>query len=87
MFIGRNKSKDEMFIFCWTEKKRRIYDDRGKGGYEESRQRGRYRGQTKYDDDQDDDFGFTRFRFRDPEDVFREFFGSSSPFNDIFGSK
>ncbi|XP_008480262.1 dnaJ homolog subfamily B member 6 isoform X1 [Diaphorina citri] len=85
-FVFRNIFSDTPF-FRFFEKKRRIYDDRGKGGYEDSRQRGRYRSQAKYDDDHDDDFGgFHRgFRFRDPEDVFREFFGSASPFNDIFG--
>ncbi|KAL1462597.1 hypothetical protein WDU94_014421 [Cyamophila willieti] len=81
-FVFRNIFSDTPF-YRFFEKKRRIYDDRGKGGYEDSRSRGRYRSQAKYDDQ--DDFGFTKFRFRDPEDVFREFFGSSSPFNDIFG--
>lgn len=34
----------------------------------------------------DFDFGFdTTFIFRDPEDVFREFFGGSSPFAGLFG--
>ncbi len=30
-----------------------------------------------------DDFGFPHFVFRDPEDVFREFFGGRDPFQDL----
>ena len=29
-------------------------------------------------------FGFPNFVFRDPEDVFREFFGGRDPFEDLF---
>lgn len=39
-------------------------------------------GKRRHEDDFD--FNFETFVFRDPEDVFREFFGGS-PFNDLFG--
>ena len=32
-------------------------------------------------------FGFPNFVFRDPEDVFREFFGGRDPFEDLFDRK
>lgn len=62
------------------DKKRRIYDQYGKEGLINnggSRSR-------RHDDDYDFAFGAGfPFTFRDPEDVFREFFGGSS-FADIF---
>ncbi|XP_049858950.1 dnaJ homolog subfamily B member 6-like isoform X1 [Schistocerca gregaria] len=60
------------------EKKRRVYDQYGKEGLGQG---GRSRG--RHDDFFDPNFAFP-FTFRDPEDVFREFFGSS-PFQDVFG--
>ena len=38
-------------------------------------------------DDFDAMFGFPHFVFRDPEEVFREFFGGRDPFEDIFDCK
>jgi len=38
------------------------------------------------DDDDDDDDDFFTFVFKDPEEVFREFFGGRDPFVDIVGS-
>ena len=35
-------------------------------------------------DDFDAVFGFPNFVFRDPEEVFREFFGGRDPFEDLF---
>ena len=32
-------------------------------------------------------FGFPNFVFRDPEEVFREFFGGRDPFEDLFDRK
>lgn len=75
------KEISEAYEILSDEKKRRIYDERGKDGYEDSRQRGRARHHHAYDDD----FVFARFTFRDPDDVFKEFFGSSSPFSNMFG--
>nr|CAD7425814.1 unnamed protein product [Timema monikensis] len=59
------------------EKKRRVYDQYGKEGLGQTP-----RGRTRHDDDFDTPFGFP-FTFRDPEDVFREFFGGSS-FQELF---
>lgn len=76
------------YIFCelhvnfylvnfFTDKKRRTYDHYGKEGLIN----GGTRGRRGHDDDYDMGFGF--FTFRDPEDVFREFFGGSV-FEDLF---
>lgn len=68
-----------------TEKKRRVYDQYGKDGLlgHNERQSSRSR---RYHHDDDYDYGGFGFTFRDPEDVFREFFGNS-PFADIFGGE
>lgn len=59
-------------VIYFLEKKRRVYDQYGKDGLVNGSSRGR----NRYDDDFDlGGFGF--FSFRDPEDVFREFFGAS----------
>ncbi|CAG9858721.1 unnamed protein product [Phyllotreta striolata] len=56
----------------YFEKKRRMYDQYGKDGL----MNGNSRARSRYEDDLDfGGFGF--FSFRDPEDVFREFFGAS----------
>ncbi len=69
-------------IFLLTDKKRKVYDQYGKeglingGGRAGARSRGRH-----YADGADFDFmsfSFPNFTFRDPEDVFKEFFGSSN---------
>lgn len=51
-----------------------MYDQYGKDGL----LNGGSRGRSRHEDDFD--FGFGFFTFRDPEDVFREFFGG----NDVF---
>lgn len=61
----------------FPDKKRRTYDHYGKDGLIN----GGTRGRRGHDDDYDMGFGF--FTFRDPEDVFREFFGGSV-FEDLF---
>ena len=53
-----------------------MYDQYGKEGLNPSGKRRR---------DDDFDFHFDAFVFRDPEDVFREFFGDSSPLSEFFG--
>ena len=52
------------------------------GGRSGARSRGRH-----YADSPDFDFmgfAFPNFTFRDPDDVFKEFFGGQMPFGDIF---
>jgi DnaJ family protein B protein 6 len=69
-------------FFDCLEKKRRMYDMYGKEGLSQSsRSRSRHYGPG-------DDFfmpDFNPFNFRDPEEVFREFFGERSPFEDLLG--
>lgn len=61
-----------------AERKRRVYDQYGKEGLNNGRGR-------RSAPDYDYDFGYPSFpfTFRDPEEVFREFFGGS-PFGDLF---
>uniref|UniRef100_A0A182N2L4 J domain-containing protein n=1 Tax=Anopheles dirus TaxID=7168 RepID=A0A182N2L4_9DIPT len=71
-----------------SQKKRRIYDQYGKDGlinngsdrYHQNTRHRRHNGSSGMDEFEF--FGFP-FTFRDPEDVFREFFGGS-PFDELF---
>ena len=51
--------------------------------------RGHHRHNQNFDgqDEFDAVFGFPNFVFRDPEEVFREFFGGRDPFEDLFDRK
>lgn len=63
----------------FSERKRRVYDKHGKEGLQMPG------GKRRHEDDFEDVFAST-FVFRDPEDVFREFFGGT-PFEDLFGGE
>lgn len=65
----------------YAERKRRVYDQYGKEGLNNGRGR-------RSAADEDYEFGYASFpfTFRDPEEVFREFFGASS-FGDLFAGK
>lgn len=74
------------FNFYFTEKKRRIYDQYGKEGLIDHNEGGHHHRRRGRDPFDAHDFIFGTgfpFVFRDPEDVFREFFGGN-PFDDFF---
>lgn len=75
------------FCFLFAEKKRRIYDQYGKEGllgHNEANYGNHHRRRHTHDPFENDFiFGGFPFVFRDPEEVFREFFGGS-PFDEIF---
>ncbi|XP_067010445.2 dnaJ homolog subfamily B member 6 [Anabrus simplex] len=71
------KEISEAYEVLSDDKKRRVYDQYGKDGLGEA-------ARSRYRHDVDDyDLNFFPFTFRDPVDVFQEFFGSS-PFQDLF---
>ncbi|XP_063974513.1 dnaJ homolog subfamily B member 6-like [Diachasmimorpha longicaudata] len=70
------KEISEAYEVLIDEKKRRIYDQYGKEGLQ-------IPGNKRRHEDEDLNQLHNWFVFRDPEDVFREFF-HGSPFNDLF---
>lgn len=62
----------------FTERKRQVYDQYGKEGLNSSRGR-----RSAAADDYDFGYQSFPFTFRDPEEVFREFFGGS-PLGELF---
>lgn len=76
------KEISEAYEILSDAKKRRIYDDYGAEGLNASARGGSRR---DHDFDPFDNFGAFTFTFRDPEDVFREFFGGSPIHDLLFG--
>ncbi|KAG8224213.1 hypothetical protein J437_LFUL002669 [Ladona fulva] len=85
----RFKEISEAYEVLSDEKKRKVYDQYGKEGL--SGLNGARRSAGRHHDffSDDDIFGgaFPGFVFRDPEDVFREFFGSDLGFPDLFNPR
>ena len=65
-------------LHLFSEKKREIYDKYGKEGLTGG---GGHYQENGFDFD---DIGGFGFHFRDPEEVFREFFGGRDPFAEFF---
>lgn len=69
---------------CSVEEKRKIYDKYGKAGLTAGNGGSSSNGFTS-DFMGAGGFGHPFFHFRDPMDIFAEFFGGADPFEDMFG--
>jgi len=86
------KEISEAYEVLSDDKKRRTYDQYGREGLDAAAQNGRASGgrsgryQREFEggfDGAEAVYGFPHFVFRDPFDVFRDFFGGNDPFQDI----
>lgn len=88
-FAPRHRRLVRIILTTNAEKKRRIYDQYGKEGligHNDNSYGGHH--QRRRHDPFESEFifggGFPGFVFRDPDEVFREFFGGASPFDEFF---
>jgi len=83
----RFKEISEAYEVLSDEKKRGIYDKYGKDGLTSggggSRPSNRRQQRAGDNFDEEFSFGFPSFAFRDPFDIFREFFGRPDPFEEM----
>ena len=98
LLFRRFKEISEAYEVLSDDKKRKIFDKYGRdgltanggsgarsGGHSAHRHHHGHQHFGTFDDEDDDfgNFGFSSFAFRDPFDIFREFFGGADPFEDF----
>ena len=82
----RFKEISEAYEVLSNERKRSVYDKYGKEGLTPpgNSSGGGRRRPREGEEEGEDIYGFPSFAFRDPFDIFREFFGGNDPFSDMF---